>query len=185
MRSRSTSTPVVSRSKPTRGRSSFRFCMAGPFAGVGFVASLCRPRPREASRQKRLPLKAGDFRFPRRRFGVTIILTQTDLHFSPILPRAGDRRRLRHDPNVLIWILVLGLLAPCSMLAPVVRPALAQDWQTHVVRRGENLTVIAEKYGATVQDLRDWNELRSDELAIGQSLRIPESDSEWYLVRRG
>ncbi|PIV80714.1 hypothetical protein COW53_08215, partial [bacterium CG17_big_fil_post_rev_8_21_14_2_50_64_8] len=52
------------------------------------------------------------------------------------------------------------------MLAPVVRPALAQDWQTHVVRRGENLTVIAEKYGATVQDLRDWNELRSDELAI-------------------
>ncbi|PJA74525.1 hypothetical protein CO151_09525 [bacterium CG_4_9_14_3_um_filter_65_15] len=87
--------------------------------------------------------------------------------------------------NVLIWILVLGLLAPCSMLAPVVRPALAQDWQTHVVRRGENLTVIAEKYGATVQDLRDWNELRSDELAIGQSLRIPESDSEWYLVRRG
>jgi len=78
-----------------------------------------------------------------------------------------------------IWIVVLGLLAPAW---PGVR---AQEWQTHVVRRGENLTVIADKYGATVQDIRDWNDLRSDELAIGQHLRIPEPDTEWYVVRRG
>ena len=55
----------------------------------------------------------------------------------------------------------------------------------HKVRRGQNLTTIARKYGVLVQELRDWNELRSDELAIGQKLRIPQSDQEWYVVKRG
>jgi len=63
--------------------------------------------------------------------------------------------------------------------------AWAQEWQVHKVRRGENLTVIAHKYDVLVQELRDWNNLRSDELAIGQRLRIPRSDLEWYIVRRG
>ncbi len=63
--------------------------------------------------------------------------------------------------------------------------AWAQEWQTHRVRRGENLTAIARRYNVLVQELRDWNSLRSDELAIGQSLRIPVQDLEWYVVHRG
>ncbi len=63
--------------------------------------------------------------------------------------------------------------------------AFAQEWQTHRVRRGENLTLIARRYDVLVQELRDWNSLRSDELAIGQRLRIPVQDLEWYVVRRG
>ncbi|MFT5315708.1 MAG: LysM repeat protein [Candidatus Krumholzibacteriia bacterium] len=61
----------------------------------------------------------------------------------------------------------------------------AQEWQEHKVRRGENLTVIARKYNVMVQELRDWNDLRSDELAVGQRLRIPQVDVEWYVVQRG
>ena len=76
---------------------------------------------------------------------------------------------------------LVGLL----MLVLVAVPAVAQEWQVHTVRRGENLTVIAGDYGVTVAELREWNALRSDELAIGQKLRIPEEDREWYVVRRG
>jgi LysM repeat protein/N-acetylmuramoyl-L-alanine amidase len=62
---------------------------------------------------------------------------------------------------------------------------LAQEWLLHKVRRGQNLTVIAHQYGVTVQDIRDWNKLRSDELAIGQKLRIPQKDKDIYVVRIG
>jgi LysM repeat protein len=59
------------------------------------------------------------------------------------------------------------------------------DWQTHRVRRGENLTLIAGQYSVTVPELREWNKLRSDELAIGQVLRIPVRDEQWYVVQSG
>ncbi len=85
----------------------------------------------------------------------------------------------------VIWILILALVVPGGLLLPAPQAARAQEWETHIVHRGENLSVIAQRYGVTVQDLRDWNELRSDELAIGQRLRIPQKDRQWYVVRRG
>ena len=63
--------------------------------------------------------------------------------------------------------------------------ASAQEWQIHKVTRGENLTLIAQRYDVTVEELRTWNELKSDRLAIGQQLRIPVQDREWYVVREG
>ncbi|HVS63270.1 MAG TPA: LysM peptidoglycan-binding domain-containing protein [Thermoanaerobaculia bacterium] len=45
--------------------------------------------------------------------------------------------------------------------------------QTHRVRAGENLSLIAERYGTTVRALMDHNGLRSTVLQIGQVLRIP------------
>lgn len=70
------------------------------------------------------------------------------------------------------------------LLLPPARPS-AQEWRIHTVTRGENLTAIARRYDVTVDDLRDWNELRSDGLAIGQQLRIPGEDQEFTTVRRG
>ncbi len=87
--------------------------------------------------------------------------------------------------SLAIWFFVLALVVPGGLLLPAPHAARAQEWETHVVRRGENLSVIAQRYGVTVQDLRDWNELRSDELAIGQRLRIPQQDRQWYVVKRG
>jgi len=82
-------------------------------------------------------------------------------------------RLRRHACAVLLgWLLV------CV-------PALAQEWRIHRVARGENLTVIARKYNVEVEDLRAWNDLRSDALAVGQKLRIPQEDQEWYVVKRG
>ncbi len=71
-----------------------------------------------------------------------------------------------------IWLLLLA-------------PALAQEWRIHNVKRGENLTLIANRYGVEVAELRAWNNLSSSRLAVGQKLRIPEQDQEWYVVKRG
>ncbi|UTV27543.1 N-acetylmuramoyl-L-alanine amidase [Photobacterium atrarenae] len=43
---------------------------------------------------------------------------------------------------------------------------------THQVKRGEYLGKIADNYGVTVASIRQANRLRSDELAIGQTLKI-------------
>ncbi len=63
--------------------------------------------------------------------------------------------------------------------------ACAQQWHVHRVTRGESLTVIARRYDVTVDELRDWNSLRSDGLAIGQQLRVPAEDDASTFVRRG
>ncbi|MEF1342195.1 LysM peptidoglycan-binding domain-containing protein, partial [Vibrio rotiferianus] len=43
----------------------------------------------------------------------------------------------------------------------------------HKVARGEYLGKIASKYGVSVSSIRKANNLRSDELAVGQVLIIP------------
>ncbi len=45
----------------------------------------------------------------------------------------------------------------------------------HKVKRGEYLGKIASNYGVTIESLRRANELRSDALAVGQTLIIPGS----------
>jgi membrane-bound lytic murein transglycosylase D len=42
----------------------------------------------------------------------------------------------------------------------------------HKVRRGENLTSIAEKYYVSVEDIRKWNYLRSYTAPLGRNLKI-------------
>lgn len=54
--------------------------------------------------------------------------------------------------------------------------ALNRDYITrtryHKVRRGDNLTEIAEKYDVTVTDIKRWNHLRSDRAPLGRRLKI-------------
>lgn len=45
--------------------------------------------------------------------------------------------------------------------------------RTHVVSAGENLLQIAQRYQVTLASLRQANNLDSDMIRIGQSLRIP------------
>ncbi|MCQ2343815.1 MAG: LysM peptidoglycan-binding domain-containing protein [Paludibacteraceae bacterium] len=47
-----------------------------------------------------------------------------------------------------------------------------QQKTVHVVRKGETLSHIASKYRCTVNQLKQWNNLKSDLLQIGQKLKI-------------
>jgi membrane-bound lytic murein transglycosylase D len=65
----------------------------------------------------------------------------------------------------------------------------------HTVRRGESATAIAQRYGVTVQQLRQWNphSFRNKQLLAGTTLRIyrtsttqaPSAKSKVYIVQAG
>ncbi|MCX7832711.1 MAG: LysM peptidoglycan-binding domain-containing protein [Ignavibacteria bacterium] len=46
--------------------------------------------------------------------------------------------------------------------------------KTHIVKEGENLTLIADKYGVTVNDLKKWNNLESDIIKVGEVLYVSD-----------
>jgi membrane-bound lytic murein transglycosylase D len=67
---------------------------------------------------------------------------------------------------------------------------------THIVRSGENLGLLAEKYKCTVTDLKEWNNLRSSVIYPNQKLIVykpePKTDSSvkdgkflYHVVRKG
>lgn len=49
---------------------------------------------------------------------------------------------------------------------------------TYTVQRGDSLYSIAKKLGTTIEDLKSTNNLTTDNLSIGQVLKIPESSSD-------
>ncbi len=50
--------------------------------------------------------------------------------------------------------------------------------KTHIIKNGENLTVIAKKYGVTVDQLRKANGMKGDDLRAGKSIKIPAKASK-------
>ena len=46
------------------------------------------------------------------------------------------------------------------------------EQKIHVVKSGENLSIIAKKYQCTVTNLKEWNNLKSTNLSIGQKLKV-------------
>jgi membrane-bound lytic murein transglycosylase D len=67
-------------------------------------------------------------------------------------------------------------------------PAKASASWRHTVRRGDSLWKLASRYGTTVDRIKRENGLRSNQLAIGQRLKIetgPATGARRYTVRRG
>lgn len=46
---------------------------------------------------------------------------------------------------------------------------------THKVKSGESLYIISERYGITVSDLKEANNLRNNDLKVGQQLKVPRA----------
>jgi len=47
--------------------------------------------------------------------------------------------------------------------------------QTHKVRKGETLSEIAQKFGTSIRELKQYNSLRTSKIKVNQVLRIPGS----------
>lgn len=60
-------------------------------------------------------------------------------------------------------------MAQAGNSKPVTR---STEQSIHVVKSGENLSLIAKKYKCTVTDLKNWNNLKSTNLSIGQKLKV-------------
>lgn len=79
------------------------------------------------------------------------------------------RRDFLHSASLVLF----GLAAPALLFA---QPAGSGD-KVHVVRKGENLTLISHRYGVTITALRTRNKLRTDVIRVGQRLIVPGAAS--------
>lgn len=56
----------------------------------------------------------------------------------------------------------------------------------YIVKAGDSLYSIAQKYNVSVNDIKRLNNLTSDNLSIGQRLKVPIIyDTNYYLVKKG
>jgi membrane-bound lytic murein transglycosylase D len=53
----------------------------------------------------------------------------------------------------------------------------AQSTQFYKVRKGDNLGAIADKYNVSVVDIKKWNNLKSNNVALGKTLKIRAIDA--------
>lgn len=53
----------------------------------------------------------------------------------------------------------------------------AEDIQFYKVRKGDNLGTIADKYDVSILDLKKWNNLKTNSIALGKTLKIKSNDS--------
>ncbi|UWY29216.1 LysM peptidoglycan-binding domain-containing protein [Flavobacterium sp. TR2] len=68
--------------------------------------------------------------------------------------------------------------------APKAKPAAAKpaavdngDFEFYKVRKGDNLGAIASKYNVSISEIKKWNNLKTNAVAIGRSLKI-KADEE-------
>lgn len=59
------------------------------------------------------------------------------------------------------------------------------EYDTYIVKNGDNLYSIARKYGTTVDNLKFINNLSSNLLSIGQKLLVPKNSLKTYVVKSG
>ncbi|SEA02903.1 LysM repeat-containing protein [Arachidicoccus rhizosphaerae] len=46
--------------------------------------------------------------------------------------------------------------------------------KTHIVEKGETLYQLSKKYGVTVNQLRDWNNITGNNIQVGQTLKVSQ-----------
>ena len=63
-------------------------------------------------------------------------------------------------------------------------PSSSQE-TTYIVKKGDSLYAIAQKYNTTVDELKKLNNLTSNNLSIGQILKLPTTTQITYVVKSG
>lgn len=64
-------------------------------------------------------------------------------------------------------------------------PTPSEGYQTYIVKKGDNLYNIANKYNTTVDEIKSLNNLTSNILSINQKLLIPSTKANTYTVKKG
>ncbi|ADH86382.1 LysM peptidoglycan-binding domain-containing protein [Desulfurivibrio alkaliphilus] len=96
-------------------------------------------------------------------------------------------RRLVTPPEQANYTLRLpqGSKQQVAAKLPRVRAVAEVEYRTHVVRRGDTLTGICNRYNINKTTLLKANSLRSEQLIIGQRLRIPTQKTAYVLLPEG
>lgn len=68
---------------------------------------------------------------------------------------------------------------------PISMQTETEDYITYIVKAGDNLYAISRNYGLSVDELMNFNNLNTNILNIGQTLKIPTSEIDFYTVKSG
>lgn len=88
-------------------------------------------------------------------------------------PREEARLKTRDHQERIARSIVKGVQGYFYENAPADSLVAQLRAQEHVIRSGDTLSGIASRYRVRLSDLRDVNSLNSDQLRIGQKLKIP------------
>lgn len=64
------------------------------------------------------------------------------------------------------------LSANGTTVTPVQAPAASENPANYTVAKGDTLSGLARKYSVSVSDLRKWNDLKGNNLRVGQTLKL-------------
>ena len=92
-----------------------------------------------------------------------------------------DTDKLMDINNLSSNILTIGQ----KILVPKTNEPISSDEINYVVKKGDNLYTIANKYGISVNELKNYNNLSTSALQIGQVLKIPTPSGITYIVKSG
>jgi LysM repeat protein len=65
-----------------------------------------------------------------------------------------------------------------STKASTVTAKASGDWTSHTVKAGESLFSLSKQYGSSIEELIQWNALTSNNLKVGQSIKVGRATSE-------
>ncbi|WP_373514021.1 LysM peptidoglycan-binding domain-containing protein [Persicitalea sp.] len=133
---------------------------------ISEVKSWNRLRSTRLLRGQRLTIMQKVKVAPRPAAKVPVVLAKnTATKETPDTTEANDKEELVADVSEMEE-------QPEAKPAKVVRIQPAPKTATYIVRRGDNLTEIAHRYGVSINDVKDWNNLGSGKILVGQKLKI-------------
>lgn len=103
------------------------------------------------------------------------IIPETDYGYPLYLPKTLIGDFIANEQNIYKYLLQeeqIIIPAADSSSTSTKQMASGQKEIEHVVQKGEWLSTIARKYNVTVQEIKDWNKLNTENLFIGQKLKI-------------
>ena len=101
------------------------------------------------------------------------IIPAMDRHYTLVLPQHAVSQYLDNEKQIMAkdTVYMAEYLKPSNI--DKTRREFNLTSVTHRVRSGENLGIIARKYGVTVKQIINWNKLRNpNSLRVGQRLEI-------------
>jgi len=126
------------------------------------------------------------FQYPRgRRAGVGIIRVSSGGHDSHMhvrffCPKAVAEAR-KYTWSELRRMRAVQPFGGKVVIAKGIKPVGRKGF--HVVSKGENLSRIAHRYGISIKELKNWNDIKGDCIRPGQELRIQKGDLPTFLAR--
>ena len=82
---------------------------------------------------------------------------------------------VKHDSNIVR--IPSRLAQKITPKTKSIKSAEPLNLEYYTVQKGDNLSSIAQKYDITVSDIKEWNKLKSNSLALGKLLKVKSKES--------